>query len=80
MGLLVRGTAAYKRTRDQIDWTMVDPHEPDVLTVYEGPMPGLEIAVGMMTRHANDLGIDSLLILFPPPDRPASPRRLRSRG
>jgi hypothetical protein len=43
----------------------VAPLEPDVFVSFEGPIARLENVVGMMTRHAEDLGIGGLVILFP---------------
>ncbi len=62
---LLSGTAAFNRARNEVDWELVGPLEPDVLVSFEGPLARLENVVGMMTRHAEDLGIGGLVILFP---------------
>ncbi len=59
------GTAAFNRAKNEVDWDLVDPAEPDVLVAFEGPLARLEIVVGMMARHAEDLRIGGLVILFP---------------
>ena len=62
---LLSGTAAFNRASDEVDWDLVAPLEPDVLALFEGPIARLENVVGMVTRHAEDLGIGGLVILFP---------------
>jgi hypothetical protein len=64
---LTYGTKAFDRAYDDLDLASVDPQAPDVLALYEGPIARLELVLGMMARHAKDLGIGTLLILFPPP-------------
>jgi hypothetical protein len=59
------GTGAFNRAKDEVDWDLVAPLEPDVLVSFEGPLARLENVVGMMTRHAEDLGVGGLVILFP---------------
>ena len=61
---LLNGTSAFNRASDEVEWEVVDPAEPDVLVSFEGPISRLETVVGMMTRHADDLGIGGMVILF----------------
>jgi hypothetical protein len=65
IAFLRNGTAEFKRAWADADWAFVNPDEPDLLAVMEGPIERLELAVGMLARHGGDLGTGSVLILFP---------------
>ena len=57
------GTAAYDRAMKAAHWDFDADPEPDVLAAFEGEVERVELAVGMLIRHGEELGIFSLYIL-----------------